>query len=163
MEITRSLKYYGYLKFDECTCDYPEPGTETIISIGQKDLIFSPKSPGVTDKETKFRITRIRCWKISPLSVSSFYVQLILTGMINLQIEFLFQEFNKEVQLSFEYLIEVNRLQWITIISEYVFLLSACLQSTVDELMSKKNGSLPHKVNEIFENPHHRFLVINYS
>ncbi|XKL61739.1 hypothetical protein PGB90_001572 [Kerria lacca] len=123
LEIARTLTYYGYIRFDGCTSDYPEPGIETVVSIGQKDLIFSPKSDYVSEREKKFRITRIRCWKIIPLS-----------------------EFNNEVQLSFEYLINSNKLQWITIISEYVFLLSVCLQASVDELMLKKTGNLKNTV-----------------
>lgn len=122
LEIARTLKFYGYIRFNNCTCDYPELGTETVISIGQRDMIFTPKAENMSDKETKFRITKIRCWKITPLN-----------------------EFNKEVQLSFEYLISAEKLQWITVISEYVYLLSVCLQSIVDELMEKKTGNFSSK------------------
>jgi hypothetical protein len=59
----------------------------------------------------------------------------------------LFQEFNREVQLSFEYLMSANKLHWITVISEYVYVLSVCLQSIVDELMLKKNGNLAKVIN----------------
>ncbi|KAK7603153.1 hypothetical protein V9T40_003152 [Parthenolecanium corni] len=126
LEIARSLKYYGYLRFDGCTCDYPEPGTDTIISIGHKELIFTLKSADSADNESRFRITRIRCWKITPLS-----------------------EFNKEVQLSFEYLVSADKLQWITVISQSVFFISVCLQATVDELMMKKNGSLTNNMKKL--------------
>jgi hypothetical protein len=68
------LKFYGYIRFDCCTSDYPELGTETIISVGQKELIFTPKADNMSHKESRFRITRIRCWKITPLSVSSYYL-----------------------------------------------------------------------------------------
>ena len=71
LETARMLKFYGYIRFDSCTSDYPEVGTETIISLGQKELILTPKADNMSDREAKFRITRIRCWKITPLSVSS--------------------------------------------------------------------------------------------
>lgn len=76
LEIARTLKFYGYIRFNNCTCDYPELGTETVISIGQRDMIFTPKAENMSDKETKFRITKIRCWKITPLNVSMILLQL---------------------------------------------------------------------------------------
>lgn len=129
LEVSRTLKFYGYVRFEHCTCDYPEPNTETTISIGQKDLIFTPKSESLADKEFKFRITRIRCWKITPLN-----------------------DIKQEVQLSFEYLINTDKLQWITIVSEYVFFLSVCLQSIVDELMLKKSGTFANNGNSENDN-----------
>lgn len=50
------------------------------------------------------------------------------------------------VQLSFEYLLAKDRLHWITIISEYAYLASVCLQAIVDELMLKRAASLSNKV-----------------
>lgn len=52
------------------------------------------------------------------------------------------------MQLSFEYLVSADKLQWITVISQSVFFISVCLQATVDELMMKKNGSLTNNVSE---------------
>lgn len=44
------------------------------------------------------------------------------------------------MELSFEYLMAKNTLQWITISSEHAILMSVCLQSIVDELLSQKDG-----------------------
>lgn len=44
------------------------------------------------------------------------------------------------LELSFEYLMAKDKLQWITISSEQAILMSVCLQSLVDELLMKKNG-----------------------
>lgn len=77
LEIARTLKFYGYIRFNNCTCDYPELGTETVISIGQRDMIFTPKAENMSDKETKFRITKIRCWKITPLNVSMILLEFL--------------------------------------------------------------------------------------
>jgi len=41
------------------------------------------------------------------------------------------------LELSFEYLIARNELQWITIVSEQAILMSVCLQAMIDELLQK--------------------------
>lgn len=45
------------------------------------------------------------------------------------------------MELSFEYLMSKNCLQWITIASEHAILMSVCLQSMVDELLNQKDGN----------------------
>lgn len=47
---------------------------------------------------------------------------------------------NSGLELSFEYLMSKDKLQWITVTSEQAILMSICLQSLVDELLMKKNG-----------------------
>lgn len=50
------------------------------------------------------------------------------------------------MELSFEYLMAKNTLQWISISSEHAILMSACLQSIVDELLNQKDGQeQPHR------------------
>lgn len=50
------------------------------------------------------------------------------------------------MELSFEYLMAKNTLQWIAISSEHAILMSACLQSIVDELLNQKDGQeQPHR------------------
>ena len=44
------------------------------------------------------------------------------------------------MELSFEYLMAKNTLQWIAISREHAILMSACLQSIVDELLNQKDG-----------------------
>lgn len=46
----------------------------------------------------------------------------------------------QNIGLSFEYLMAKNCLQWVTITSEHAMLMSVCLQSMVDELLSQKDG-----------------------
>ena len=50
------------------------------------------------------------------------------------------------LELSFEYLIDKNKLQWITISSEQAILMSVCLQSMIDELLLKKKGGIKIEV-----------------
>ncbi|KAJ3606490.1 hypothetical protein NHX12_026011 [Muraenolepis orangiensis] len=45
-----------------------------------------------------------------------------------------------KLELSFEYLMSKDRLQWVTISSPQAIMMSICLQSMVDELMVKKSG-----------------------
>lgn len=40
MELARTLKYYGYLQFQSCICDFPKPDTSVLISAGNKELNF---------------------------------------------------------------------------------------------------------------------------
>lgn len=47
---------------------------------------------------------------------------------------------NPTMELSFEYLMAKNVLQWITICNEHAMLMSVCLQSIVDELLNQKDG-----------------------
>ncbi|KAK9306931.1 hypothetical protein QLX08_002559 [Tetragonisca angustula] len=54
------------------------------------------------------------------------------------------------LELSFEYLVAKNQLQWITITSEQAILMSVCLQAMIDELLSKtvdsnKTQEIPQK------------------
>jgi sorting nexin-17 len=45
-----------------------------------------------------------------------------------------------QLELSFEYLMSKDKLQWVTIASEQAILMSVCLQAMVDELLLKKTG-----------------------
>lgn len=72
MEIARTLKFYGYLRFHNCICDYPEPGTEVILSVGFNDFIVSvvkSDNEEITGIEYSFKIVRIRSWKITHMMV----------------------------------------------------------------------------------------------
>lgn len=40
LDVARTMKYYGYLKFQRCTCDFPTPGTPVLISAGNRELNF---------------------------------------------------------------------------------------------------------------------------
>ncbi|XP_013776484.1 sorting nexin-17-like isoform X1 [Limulus polyphemus] len=123
MQLVRTLKHYGYIQFEPCVCNYPEPNTQVIISAGGKELNFRISNVSNQVKEGSFRITRIRCWRI-------------LTSNADKQ-----QENNcPHLEFSFEYLLNKDKLQWITIESDQAVLMSVCLQGMVEELLSKKNG-----------------------
>lgn len=71
MENVRALKYYGYMQFTPCVADYPFPGAPVLVSIGNYELSVrlqtgtcqSPSSSG----GGVFKVTRMRCWRITTL------------------------------------------------------------------------------------------------
>ncbi|KAL6439503.1 hypothetical protein ACFW04_003959 [Cataglyphis niger] len=120
LNVARYLKYYGYIQFAPCYCDYPQHGSRILLAIGGNELnlrILSSK-----EHEFIFKVSRMRCWRITTIQ----------NGMD-------LPEDNNEcsLELSFEYLIARNELQWITIISEQAILMSVCLQAMIDELLQK--------------------------
>uniref|UniRef100_A0A665UY67 Sorting nexin-17 n=1 Tax=Echeneis naucrates TaxID=173247 RepID=A0A665UY67_ECHNA len=119
IHLGQTLKYYGYIKFDPCITDFPEKGCQVIVSAGNNELNFHVKLPNEQMKEGSFKVTRMRCWRVTS-SVS---------GICEVKLE-----------LAFEYLMSKDRLQWVTITSQQAIMMSICLQSMVDELMVKKSG-----------------------
>ncbi|XP_040282792.1 sorting nexin-17 [Bufo bufo] len=127
IQLAQTLKYYGYLKFEPCITDFPEKGCQVIVSAGNNELNFQVKLPNEQIKEGSFKVTRMRCWRVTssvPFSNG--------TGSPN--------KSEARLELAFEYLMSKDRLQWITISSPQAIMMSICLQSMVDELMVKKSG-----------------------
>ncbi|XP_014598037.1 PREDICTED: sorting nexin-17 [Polistes canadensis] len=123
---TRRLKYYGYLRFVPCRCDYPEPKSKVTVGIGNNELnlcILDHRN----DTELSCKITRIRCWRITTLSNVPTSIGWIDNDQFNFE-------------LTFEYLFPDNKLQWITISSNQAILMSVCLQSMIDELVLKSTN-----------------------
>lgn len=117
LELARTLKHYGYMQFATCICDVPRPGTPARVSIGQHEL--SIRTDG---RESSFRVTRMRCWRITAIHNNNARQQ------------------PQQLELSFQYLVCKDRLRWVTIASEQAILISVCLQSVVDELLLKRRG-----------------------
>uniref|UniRef100_A0A8C6NHJ0 Sorting nexin-17 n=1 Tax=Nothobranchius furzeri TaxID=105023 RepID=A0A8C6NHJ0_NOTFU len=121
IHLCQTLKYYGNVKFDPCVTDFPEKDCQVIVSAGNNELNFHVKLPNEQMKEGSFKVTRMRCWRVtSSVSPTS-------SGGVKLE-------------LSFEYLMSKDRLQWVTITSQQAIMMSICLQAMVDELMVKKSG-----------------------
>ncbi|XP_026671246.1 sorting nexin-17 isoform X1 [Ceratina calcarata] len=126
LDIVRTAKYYGFIQFAPCFCDYPQPDSKVLVAIGRNQLNLRILSDGVTREEV-FDVSRMRCWRITTLQ----------NGPERGSEES--DDFSLE--LSFEYLIAKNQLQWITITSEQAILMSVCLQAMIDELLLKNVGS----------------------
>lgn len=134
MDLARTLKFYGYLQFNQCTCDYPYPGSRVLVSAGNRELNLRVRLSQDDDIRTgSFKVTRMRCWRITTLHG----VKLLLVSKKK-TITNCLQESNgkaKNLEMSFEYLMARDKLQWITIISDQAVLMSMCLQSMVEELL----------------------------
>lgn len=69
IDLSRTLKYYGYVHFQPCHCDYPKPETPILVAIGNQEL--SVRLMGRVIKEGCFKVTRMRCWRITAIHVSN--------------------------------------------------------------------------------------------
>ena len=130
MEVARTLKFYGFLVFRPCITDHPEPHTRVTIAIGRSVLNMRMVSPGGETSEVSFKITRMRCWRIMRGESSSS------TGN---QVGLIQSEASK-LELSFEYLVTPDTLEWVTVVSHQAILMSMCLQSMVEELVRIRAG-----------------------
>lgn len=131
VDMARQLPLYGCLQFLASTVDYPQPETTALIAIGNKELSMRTMQQ---DKimETKFRVTRMRVWRVTALHNTQ-------------QTEG--REKTSNLQLSFEYLMSKQNLRWITINSPQAMLMSVCLQEMVNELLNyKDNEQLTSKI-----------------
>lgn len=112
MNIVRNLPSYGCIQFSKVACDFPDPGTTATIVIGNQELGIRTVA-GKTIQETKFRVTRMRCWRVTTIANET--------------------ESDKKTsrytyELSFEYLMAKNCLKWIKLVTEQAMLISVCLQ-----------------------------------
>ncbi|KFW91951.1 Sorting nexin-17, partial [Phalacrocorax carbo] len=128
IRLAQTLKYYGYLKFDPCITDFPEKGCHVVVSAGNNELNFQVRLPNEQIKEGSFKVTRMRCWRVTSSVPMSNGPSGSSPGKSEVKLE-----------LAFEYLMSKDRLQW-------AIMLSICLQSMVDELMVKKSGGSIRKM-----------------
>ncbi|XP_024940784.1 sorting nexin-17 [Cephus cinctus] len=125
LDIAQSLKYYGYVQFAPCYCDYPQPGCRVLVAMGKHELNLRILETNDKESETTFKITRMHCWRITTLHNGADKIE---------------DNSDCSLELSFEYLMARNQLQWITITSEQAILMSVCLQAMIDELLIKNVG-----------------------
>lgn len=67
MKVIRNLPSYGCIQFSNVSCDFPEPNTIATIIIGNHELGIRTVD-GKTIQETKFRVTRMRCWRVTTIT-----------------------------------------------------------------------------------------------
>jgi sorting nexin-17 len=136
VEMAQKLKYYGYLHFESCVCDYPEPSTLAIVSVGDRELIIRKMSSTMdAPTEVIFRVTRIRCWRLTTALAAPDSLSASITSNSK-------SSKPAKLELSFEYLMGKDQLRWVTIHGDQVILISICLQGMVEELLRKRNGQL---------------------
>lgn len=112
LNIVRNLPSYGCIQFSNVACDFPDPGTIATIVIGNQELGIRTVA-GKTIQETKFRVTRMRCWRVTTIvnETDSDKKRSLYT-----------------YELSFEYLMAKSCLKWIKLVTEQAMLISVCLQ-----------------------------------
>ncbi|GFN91055.1 sorting nexin-17 [Plakobranchus ocellatus] len=130
LRVARTLKFYGYMLFKPCFTDYLQQNSRVIVSAGQTELNFRIQVQDVI-KEGSFKITRMRCWRITTIYPNSNGSSSSLSSS---------EKNSAQLELSFEYLMSRDNLQWVSIISDQAMLMSMCLQSMVDELIMKKKS-----------------------
>ncbi|CAF2028649.1 unnamed protein product [Rotaria magnacalcarata] len=116
--LARTSKFYGYIILKECSINDLTTNklSQCILAIGNNELVSylyrdDKKKTNSFAKEFSFKVTRIRCWKVNWTK--------------------------QNVNISFEYLVKKDTLEWITIHTEQAALVSTCLQSMVDEILAK--------------------------
>lgn len=125
LEIARQLPSYGCIQFSNCIADYPSEMTEATIVIGNNELSIRTII-GMKIQETKFKVTRMRCWRVTTIHNDE---------------EQQASSKRHKLELSFEYLMSAKSLRWVTINSENAMILSVCLQGMVEELINQKDGN----------------------
>lgn len=133
MEVARSLKYYGFMVFRQAVTDHPDEHTRVTVALGRASLNMRLYTPSGEIKETSFKVTRMRCWRIMTTESTNTVPGSAMGGSL-LRTE------RSRLELSFEYLVTAERLEWITIISNQAILMSMCLQSMVEELVRIRGG-----------------------
>ncbi|KAM7061029.1 sorting nexin-17 isoform 2-T2 [Acridotheres tristis] len=104
-------------------------------SLQEKVSKKEVRLPNEQIKEGSFKVTRMRCWRVTSSVPMSNGPSGSSPGKSEVKLE-----------LAFEYLMSKDRLQWVTITSPQAIMLSICLQSMVDELMVKKSGGSIRKM-----------------
>ena len=122
LKLIRNLPSYGCIQFSNVSCDFPEPETIANVIIGNQELgILNFR--GKIIQETKFRVTRMRSWRV--------------TTILNENTESKNINDNYTYELSFEYLMAKNCLKWIKITTNRAMLISVCLQVNIQFSFTK--------------------------
>lgn len=153
MEIARNLKFYGYIVFRPGLCDYPEPHSRATLALGRSCINMRLYTPSGEIKEVVFKVTRIRCWRIMTSG----------KPLINPGAK-LHSDQEAKLELSFEYLVAADKLEWITVVSPQSILMSLCLQSMVEELVRIRSGEKdPLKITKCNTKHNKRVQVMVFS
>lgn len=122
----------------------PQPAA---IYIGNKELcvrmptstVGGAQQQTATGAEQRFKVTLMRCWRVttnySAAAAASADSAAVLTPASTPTPP------HTTMELSFEYLVAKKQLQWVTVCSEQAMLMSVCLQSMVEELLSRKDDA----------------------
>ncbi|XP_045254501.2 sorting nexin-31 isoform X4 [Macaca fascicularis] len=137
LELAREVQHYGYLQLDPCTCDYPEPGSGVVLSVGNNEISCCITLPDSQTQDVIFQMSRVKCWQVTFLGT--------LLDMDGPQ-----RTFNQNLELRFQYS-EDSCWQWFVIYTKQAFLLSSCLKKMISEKMVKLAAKNPEMQIEVPE------------
>ncbi|XP_063525065.1 sorting nexin-31 isoform X3 [Pongo pygmaeus] len=123
LELAREVQHYGYLQLDPCTCDYPEPGSGAVLSVGNNEISCCITLPDSQTQDIVFQMSRVKCWQVTFLGT--------LLDMDGHQ-----RTLNQNLELRFQYS-EDSCWQWFVIYTKQAFLLGSCLKKMISEKMVK--------------------------
>uniref|UniRef100_A0A8C6BFI7 Sorting nexin-31 n=1 Tax=Monodon monoceros TaxID=40151 RepID=A0A8C6BFI7_MONMO len=137
LELSQEVWHYGYVQLDPCTCDYPEPGCGTVLSVGNNEVSCCITLPDNQTQDVIFQMNRVKCWQVT------FLGTLLDTDGPQ-------QTLNRNLELRFQYS-EESHWQWFVIYTKQAFLLSSCLKKMISEKMVKLAAENPEMQIEVPE------------
>lgn len=115
MNAVKNLPSYGCIQFSNVLCDFPEASCMTTVIVGNQELGLRTKI-GDKIQETKFKVTRMRCWRVTTILKDDVKKTRDRDGNCY------------TYELSFEYLMAKNSLKWVKLTTEQAMIISVCLQ-----------------------------------
>ncbi|KAM5280839.1 sorting nexin-31 isoform 2-T2 [Ctenodactylus gundi] len=137
LELYQQVQHYGCLQLDPCTCNYPEPGCEAVISVGNNEISCCITLPDNQTQDIVFQMNRVKCWQVTFLGT--------LLDMDGPQ-----RTLNQNLELRFQYS-EDSYWRWFVIYTKQAFLLSSCLKKMISEKMVKLAAENPEMQIEVPE------------
>lgn len=117
MNLVRSVPFYGCIHFHNVLSDFPEVNSIATIITGNQELTIRFINEPIV-QETKFRVTRMRCWRVTTIANITNDTKIFNVNCKN----------PYSYELSFEYLMSKNCLKWVKLVTEQAMLISVCLQ-----------------------------------
>ncbi|CAL2051413.1 unnamed protein product [Caenorhabditis brenneri] len=114
LKLCHQLPTYSYEILSPCVCDYPKPETPCEVKFGKRQIVLTTRDELGTAKQSLFRATRIRVWRITQIG--------------------------DKISFQFEYLMAKDTFEWITLDTNQSILMSLLLQSIGSEILYEHNN-----------------------
>nr|BAB29419.2 unnamed protein product [Mus musculus] len=137
LELSQEVRHYGYVQLDPCTCNHPEPGCGSQLSIGNNEISCCITLPNGQIQDIAFQMSRVKCWQVT------FLGTLLDTDGPQ-------RTLNQNLELRFQYS-EDSCQQWFVIYTKQAFFLSSCLKKMISERMTKLTEQSPEMQIEVPE------------
>ncbi|XP_037357655.1 sorting nexin-31 [Talpa occidentalis] len=137
LELSQEVRHYGYMQLDPCTCDYPEPGCGTVLSVGNNEISCCITLPDNQTQDVTFQMNRVKCWQVTFLGTL-------------LDVDGPQRTLNQNLELRFQYSEDSHR-PWFVFYTKQAFLLSSCLKKMISEKTVKLAAENPEMQIEVPE------------